>query len=348
MHEISPKVLIITPFSQSQRGNTLTTRRICAGLTRNGISAELFSLESGNYRVHLEQVLATERFNIIHVFNGTYLAQLLSSHPQLCHYPLIVTLTGTDINQDLDDNPSALKPVFTAASRIIVFHQDFKNKLLAMHQEQDKIAVIPQGVFLPPAAARSRSAYHIPADSLVFLLPTGLRPVKNVALALDSLELLARQDAHLHLLIIGPVIDEAYGNEIFKRIKTLPWAIYLGEIPHAEISGVYRLGDAVINCSYAEGQPQAVLEAMSLGIPAILSDVPGNRGIIEHGREGFYVSDQADFFQAARTLLQEPARRRQMGQAAAELVQTRFDASQEIARHIDLYKKVLKEPQCRI
>lgn len=346
MNEIRPTVLLITPFSKSQRGNTLTTRRICNGLAQKGITVELLSLESSNYREHLDQLLASARFNIIHAFNGIYLAQLLSSHPDLCHYPLIVSITGTDINQEWVEKPDSLLPAFTTVRQVVVFHENFQNRLLAKHPNlADKIVVIPQGIFLPPAPARQRQDFAIPADSTVFLLPTGLRPVKNVALALDSLEMLARRDERIRLLIIGPVIDEVYGHEILRRLKTLPWVIYLGEVPHAEISGLYKLGDVVINCSYAEGQPQAALEAMSLGIPVILSDVPGNQGIIEHGREGFYISDRSDFFLAAHTLLNQPALRQQMGQAAAELVKTRFDTDREIARHIDLYKNVLKESQ---
>lgn len=344
MHIISPRVLIITPFSRSQRGNTLTTRRILLGLSRRGIEAALFSLESDDYRKHLPGLLSTGGFNIIHAFNATYLARLLSTCPGLRRYPLIVTLTGTDVNQDLDDDPSALKPVFAAADRIIVFHQDFESKLLVMDRELGgKIAVIPQGVVLPPAPARRRSEYGIPQDSLVFLLPSGLRPVKNIGLPLDSLKALIPLGAPFDLLISGPILDEAYGGAILQRIKSLPWARYLGEIPHHEISAVYRLGDVVLNCSHSEGQPQAALEAMSLGLPVILTDMPGNRGIIEQGREGFYVRNREDLTQAAQTLLREPALRRQMGRAAANLVKSRFDADREIARHIELYKIVLRE-----
>lgn len=344
MHEISPRVLMITPFSQSQRGNTLTTQRICTGLALRGLQVELLSLECSQYKEHLEQLLASKRLDIIHAFNGTYLAQLLNDYPHLCQYPLIVTLTGTDINQDLDDDPSLLEAVFHATTRIIVFHQDFRDKLLLLNRDLDKkITVIPQGISLPSAPFHSRSGLNIPTDSLVLLLPAGLRPIKNVTLALDSLKLLVEQGVSLHLLIIGPIIDKAYGKDILGQIKTLPWASYLGEVPHAEISGVYGLGDVVVNCSYAEGQPQAVLEAMALGLPSILSNVPGNRGIIEHGRQGFYINSQDDFLWAVHTLSQEPDRRRQMGKAAAQLVKTRFDADHEIVRHVNLYMQVLKE-----
>ncbi len=168
-----------------------------------------------------------------------------------------------------------------------------------------------------------------------------VRPVKNVDLALDGLEPLANEDSRVRLLIMGPVIDKTYGLHILQRIKALPWVVYIGEVSHTEISGVFTLGDVVMNCSEAEGQPQAALEAMSLGVPAILSDVPGNRSIIKNGREGFYIRTSRDLYQAARILLTRPALRQEMGQAAAELVKARFDYTCEIRQHIEIYKKAL-------
>jgi glycosyltransferase involved in cell wall biosynthesis len=342
MNSISPAVLLITPFHIHQRGNTLTTRRICTGLNRQGLTAELLSMEDPHYREKLHQHLGSGKFDIIHAFNGLYLAGLLAIQPQVLNYPLIVTLTGTDINQPEMEEDGALEPVLAAARYIIVFHDDFKKLLLGRNPcLEEKLAVIPQGIRLPAAPVRKPQDFGIPAGSTLFMLPIGLRPVKNVDLALDGLEALAREDSRVRLLIIGPVIDKTYGEQVLRRIRNLPWVIYTGEVPHTEISGIYRLGHVVINCSDAEGQPQAALEAMSLGVPVILRDVPGNRGIIRNGQEGFYIQTPEDLYRAARILHTRPALRQEMGQAAAELVAAKFDSAVEIKRHIELYKKAL-------
>ncbi|MGI6467990.1 MAG: glycosyltransferase family 4 protein [Syntrophomonadaceae bacterium] len=342
MNSISPRVLIITPFHKSQRGNTLTTRRILTGLTRQGLNAGLLSLEDPDYWNKLHQYLHSNRFDIIHGFNGLHMAELVKRCPQLREYPLIVTLTGTDINLAGDQGYGNLQPVLSMAKYIVVFHEHFKTRLIGHDPAfKKRIAVIPQGVCLPPAPARKVEDFGIPPGSTVFLLPTGLRPVKNLDLALDGLERLAHEDSRVYLLIMGPVIDRTYAQGILQRISTLPWATYLGEIPHTEISGILAAGDVVINCSESEGQPQAALEAMSLGIPAILSDVPGNRGIITSGREGFYIKSPGDLYRAAYTLHTQPDLRYKMGLAARELVKSRFDYSYEISQYIQLYRKML-------
>jgi glycosyltransferase involved in cell wall biosynthesis len=338
-----PAVLLITPFHKSQRGNTVTTRRICEGLLTHDIKAGLLSLEDEDFDGQLKDNLKSGRYNIVHAFNALYLAQLLASHPQLKEYPLIVTLTGTDLNQHGVEDMASLGTLFAAVRSIVVFHESFKVRLLSLYPGlEEKITVIPQGILLAPARPLQRQDYDIPADCTVFLLPTGLRPVKNVDLALDGLQLLAQQGSHIRLLLIGPIIEQTYGKRILERLESLPWAMYLGEVPHDQISAVFALGDVVINCSQAEGQPQAALEAMSMGIPVILSAVPGNLGIIEDGREGFYIGNPDELCQAASTLHCDTDLRQSMSQAAADLVRERFDYQREIRRHIDLYQRMLR------
>ena len=51
----------------------------------------------------------------------------------------------------------------------------------------------------------------------------------------------------------------------------------------------FRMGgfDAFILPSLFEGMPLAILEAMSVGLSCIVSDVDGTRNAIEHGTSGF-------------------------------------------------------------
>lgn len=333
------RILLITPFHKSQRGNSITTERIREGLLSCGVPAERLSLEEENWPQRLESLLESG-IGIVHGFNAHYFGGLLEKVPGLLACPLVITLTGTDINAEGGKGSPSLAAVLGKARHLVVFHEDFKARLAAWGCRPSGISVVPQGVVLSPAPARSRKELRIPGDTVVFLLPTGLRPVKNIEFALDALEDLAREGERIHLMIMGAVIDEAYGKSILARVAGLPWVTYLGEVPHAEMEGVLRVGDAVINCSLSEGQPQAALEAMSLGLPAVLTDVPGNSNIISNGREGYYVRDRRELTSAARVLVNDPAGRRQMGAAAAELVRSRFSPAAEIDRHIEVYRMI--------
>ena len=43
-----------------------------------------------------------------------------------------------------------------------------------------------------------------------------------------------------------------------------------------------------MSSSLREGHPLAVIEAMSMGLPVVASNVPGNNETIKHGSSGFY------------------------------------------------------------
>ncbi|MCR4401077.1 MAG: glycosyltransferase, partial [Syntrophomonadaceae bacterium] len=115
--------------------------------------------------------------------------------------------------------------------------------------------------------------------------------MKRLELALEGMAPVARTRPGLRLLVLGGVLDAEYAARLIRRMEQLPWVVYAGEIPHCEVASWLGLADAVLNTSASEGQPQAALEAMSLGKPAVMTAVVGNLGVMEPGREGFYVHD---------------------------------------------------------
>jgi len=164
--------------------------------------------------------------------------------------------------------------------------------------------------------------------------------VKNVDLLIDALEKIQPDYPHLKLLIIGAIINPQYSRMILERIKSLPWVSYLGEIPHECVRDLILHADVVVNTSLAEGQPQGALEAMSLGLPCILTAVPGNLHIIEDGGEGFYVNTESELTQAARTFMDNPQLTIKMGQAARELVAKKFNPGKELNAYENLYQQL--------
>ena len=162
--------------------------------------------------------------------------------------------------------------------------------------------------------------------------------MKNLDLALDGLELVYRKHPQLSLLIVGAAVDAAYTTRIKTRISMLKWSHYLEEIPHQNISGILQAADVVLNTSLAEGQPQGALEAMSLGKPCILTAVPGNLGIIEDGQHGYYINSAPELAAAAIKLIETPALRYDMGNAARQLVTDRYSVEKELDAYDQLYK----------
>lgn len=334
---------MLTPFYQMQRGNSRTVARIKKGLLEQGFSIDVLAMEQPGWQNCLEEAVSARRYALIHGFHGLYFGQALEKIPGLKEIPLLLTTTGTDLNLDLKGpkRPVVIQAL-AAARKIIVFNPDLGQIVAeAAPSLAEKLVTIPQGVYLEGDRSYTRSEFGLRRDEVVFLLPSGLRPVKNLELAINALEKVHNEFSVVRLVIIGAVIDPAYAAQIQNRIQPLPWAIYLGEIPYQSMPGILALGDIVLNTSDSEGQPQGALEAMSLGKPVLMTAVPGNLNLIMDGVEGFYLRDEADLIRAARTLLKDHDLRKVMGAAAQKLVQNRFAVENEWSAYAELYRELL-------
>jgi len=333
---------MVTPVLKSQRGNSITAARLYNGLSKRGYAIDLLSQDEPGWQLQLDLLTRTHSYNLVHGLHALYFSPV-ANHPAVKKLPVLLTTTGTDINYDLA-GPGKEETLHTLlmADRIVVFNHDLGRKLAdADPRLEPRLAVVPQGVDLPDAPAVSRSQYGLSPGDTVFIIPSGLRPVKNLDLAIDGLAVAQGGHPGLSLLVVGAEIDSAYTDHIKSRLRELPWAIYTGEVPHHSISGIMRIADVVINTSLAEGQPQAVLEAMSLGKPCILSAVPGNLGIISDGVHGCYINTAEELSDAALRLIRDPGLRHDMGSAARKLVNEKYSVEKEIDAYAGLYESLL-------
>lgn len=83
------------------------------------------------------------------------------------------------------------------------------------------------------------------------------------------------------LIIAGPPGDEAYFNELKKEEENYDNIKLIGA---QEMVSDYNLGsDLYVSASTSEGIPVAVLEAMAVETPCLVSDIPGHQTLNHHG-----------------------------------------------------------------
>ena len=103
---------------------------------------------------------------------------------------------------------------------------------------------------------------------------------------------------------------------------------FVGALPHEEVLEYYRSHpvDLFVNLSSREGLPVAVMEALSFGVPALVTDVGGCGEMIRNGKNGFLLP--RDFTSPALCDLLRLAMRRasQMRDDAFATWQERFCA----------------------
>ena len=99
---------------------------------------------------------------------------------------------------------------------------------------------------------------------------------------------------------------------------------------------------AFILPSLSEGHPKALLEAMALGHPCLVSDRV--EGVVEHERTAlvFGAKDEASMRAAIERLLRDPALARRLGQAARAEAEAKYAKAPILAREVALLREVAR------
>ena len=98
--------------------------------------------------------------------------------------------------------------------------------------------------------------------------------------------------------------------------------------PAADVRDELAKAHCVVLPSYREGTPKALLEASSMAIPIIATDVPGCRQVVDDGATGFLVKvrDAADLAEKMERMVRLPeSERRAMGLRGREKMVREFD-----------------------
>jgi len=82
--------------------------------------------------------------------------------------------------------------------------------------------------------------------------------------------------------------------------------------------------DIYIQTSLWEGMPIAMMEALIAGIPAVVTDVIGNRDIVDHGETGFLAKNLEEMASYLSRLIEDTNLRKQMGNLARQRSLQRF------------------------
>ncbi len=122
--------------------------------------------------------------------------------------------------------------------------------------------------------------------------------------------------------------------------------LFLGEVSDADLPAHYCAADIFVSSANARAEAFgiAILEAMACGLPAISTDVgTATSWINQHQITGLVVPAHAPaaLAQAIATLSSDPQRRRRMGIAARQRIETHFSQEQMIAGVNAVYEQTL-------
>lgn len=229
-----------------------------------------------------------------------------------------------------------LRQVWKRAKAVVANSQGLRELAHKFHTSVP-IAVIPNGVDLDKFHVKQRD--WSPAR-LLFVGRVVYQ--KGLDILLTALAALKKLDWTLEIVGDGPrhpdLQVEANELGIAERIHFSGWKY--GD----ELAQAYASANLFAYPSRHEGMPNALLEAMASGLPAVATHIAGNEELVAHDETGLLVAteDAAALQIKLAELIADPARRERMGAAARNRVEARYSWQRVAKEYLELMQQVVK------
>lgn len=234
-----------------------------------------------------------------------------------------------------------LPPTLRAVDRIIVHTRSYGGTSAMLRGRE--LAVIPSVVDLDwfrPGLDSSDLRRDLGLEGQRVLGFTGrLVPHKGVDVILQALAQLP-DDVVLLVVGAGPRLPSLVG--LARRLGVESRVRFCASVTDDDLPRYLSLANVFVfpSQSRLEGFGLAVAEAMAVGLPVVIADMPGVREVIEPGREGLLAEPllAGDLAAKVRTLLDDPALARRMGAAGRRRAEERYGLATVTAQLISLYE----------
>ena len=234
---------------------------------------------------------------------------------------------------------------FSASNIFVSQTSRQKHENLGYHSKYN--CVIPNGfdtsVFVPSSSARSKIRFELslPEDSIIIGMMGRYHPMKDHNNFLQAAALISQKydNKNIYFILAGTGVDKNNKNlvDLIQDLKLVKQTKLLGErrdIPKlAAAFDIFTLPSA-----YGEAFPLVVGEAMSCGVPCVVTDVGDSAFIV--GNTGRVISPQNPqaVAQAWQELIEMKTEDREaLGKAARARIQKLFSLDSVVSEYEKLY-----------
>lgn len=188
----------------------------------------------------------------------------------------------------------------------------------------------------------TRTACGIPEDAVVYTFIGRITKEKGINELFAASKKLIEVYEDVYLLLVGPVEkSDSVDADLYQWSQEEQRVIYIGYTNQVE--RYLAASDIYVLPSYREGFGSAIVEAEAMGVPVIVSAIPGPMDAMVHGKTGL-LTTKADAQQLHKQMLhlyENPGLREEYGQNGADFARMSFE-------QVELFKRILADRYAQI
>jgi len=212
----------------------------------------------------------------------------------------------------------------------------------------EKIHILPNAVNTDAYHPDSIQAEEIKKkyglqDRKIVLFVGRLTTQKGLTYLLHSIPSVRKIVPDVKFVIVGDGPQEGSLRRETIRLGVEPNVSFVGKIEHEKMPEIYSISDVFVLPSLSESFPNAMLEAMSMRNPVVITSVGVAPEILENYKTAILVrpANSAELASKITELLTDNTLSKKLGIAARELVRTKYSWDYVVNQSLKLYKAAL-------
>ena len=308
----------------------------------------------------VEQLMPTLKLNVIHTHHPILLGQtaarkaselglplVFTFHTQYWEYTHYIPFPQETIQEFLKNAVHRwLRDFMQKCQHIVIPSESMKEILIREYGLDEAYTVIPTGIDLEPyecadwQALRKEKGWQ---DETVLISVGRLAPEKNWDTLLRAFAKVCERRAGLRLVLIGDGPAKSELETLASELGIAEHVTFTGALRFEDVPCYLKAADVFAFASVTETQGLVTMEAMAAGLPIVAVDGSGTRDIVEDGKQGFLVENDADALaQGLENLLADPQRMKRFRTSALKKAKT-FDAHQLGKQLIGVYEQAIED-----
>ena len=254
------------------------------------------------------------------------------------------------VKKNMNWGRKAWKTKSMLSSAIVARNTTMGETFFAKKYYKRKVHFIHGGVdtdmFRPSFNMAVRRELDIPDKALLVCSIAQIVRSKDIATLIKAVAKVEQAS----LLLAGAVRDQVYKDELDALVQKLnikDRVHFIG--PSTSVNDLLNASNVFVLPTstykgHEEGCPVAVLEAMAAGTPCVVSDVAGNRDLIQHGKTGLvFKPENVDALaDCLREFVNKPSYPKELAERALDKVYAEYTIQAEVKRFEALYRKMMK------